>query len=106
MNILSAICSLFKNKAKTLENKTNIHCVIVIDEYYDELMDNDDADDIPTLVKVFFNDNGEILSVSEENGQVKLSSAQEIEKFKRICQISDIESKKKYSLLNSRGVKM
>lgn len=73
----------------------NKHSVIIRDYYYDEMTDNDDLDDIPTLIKVTYcYDCGKILkkeyfdNYNYFNYSQHLSNNYEMKEFYKRCKIA------------------
>ena len=92
--------------------KPKIYEVCIHDKYYDHITDNDDLEDIPTLINVTYNDRGEILEVSLAvskftNGYLGLgcyeSSVAKLQHFYQTCKIDPmggLDEYKKYTIYN------
>lgn len=65
MRFLDRILKKKAEEKQPAENKTEnkkVYSVYVEDKYYDHMIDNDDMDDIPTIIKVTYDERGNIIS--------------------------------------------
>lgn len=79
--------------------------VFVYDNYYDHMTDNDDLEDHPTIVRVVYNDKGEILQVEMADTTSDLcdneSPVSRISHFYKTCKINPhrgMSEYKKYTI--------
>ena len=93
----------------TFRKKPEVYEVFIHDKYYDMMEDNDDYEDIPTIVRVEYNSKGEILDVSFADTTSDLcdneSPMVEKMKFFDTCNINPyggIEEYKKFSIWKKR----
>lgn len=98
MAIISMVLTAFRKKPEVYE-------VFIHDKYYDMMTDNDDYEDIPTIVRVEYNSKGKILDVNFADTTSDLcdneSPMVEKMKFFEVCNINPyggMEEYRKYSI--------
>lgn len=79
--------------------------VYIRDHYYDWYIDNEDLDDIPTIVKVTYSKFKGVIDVDFVPYDVKESSVRDHWEFFKICNINEdggLRECKKYSFLRNK----